>query len=200
MRKDFTDLLRKADDLKQKGRLYKAITLYEEILSEIDDSELLEWLRITLADLYFWVKEFDKAKNLVMDNINQDPQEAFNYYFMGFLLIGEGKFYEAKEYFNMAYKIESENPEYLRGLGLVEFLLDNFDTAEKILREVLKRDPENNAARDNLIELLIRIGKIEEAEKEISEFRRKDPKDWQILYRVQELKNKKEEIKKGGSL
>jgi len=150
-------------------------------------------------DVIFYTKGFHKSK------VNRSYKEEIVPGGKGINVaktlkaFGEGKFCEAKEYFNMACEIEPENPEYLRGLGLVEFLLDNFDTAENILREVLKRDPENSAARDNLIELLIRIGKVEEAEKEISEFRRKDPKDWQILYRVQELRNKKEEIKKGGS-
>jgi len=77
MKMDITDLLKKADDFKQKGKLYKAITLYEKILSEINDDELLSWLRITLADLYFWVKEFDKAKRLITDNIDHNPKEVF---------------------------------------------------------------------------------------------------------------------------
>lgn len=200
MKMDITDLLKKADDFKQKGKLYKAITLYEKILSEINDDELLSWLRITLADLYFWVKEFDKAKRLITDNIDHNPKEAFNYYFMGFVLVGEGDLHTAKEYFKLACDIEPENAEYLRGLGLVEFLLGNYEISERILREVLRRDPDNSAARDNLIELLIKVGKIEEAEEKIFEFRKKDPKDWQILYRVQELRNRKKEIKEGGSL
>lgn len=66
----------------------------------------------------------------------------------------------------------------------------NYEEAENLFREVLNKDPENSAALDNLIELLIKTGKLEEAKLEIEKFREKDPKDWQILYRVQELRNK----------
>jgi len=64
------------------------------------------------------------------------------------------------------------------------------------LRKVLELDADNSAARDNLIELLIKVGKVEEAEKEINKFMEKDPKDWQIFYRVQELKKRKKELEK----
>lgn len=190
------DILKKADDLKQRGKLYKAISLYEEIRTIIDDEKLLNWLRITLADLYFWIKDFEKAKKLVLENISQNPFEPFNYYYLAFLLIGEGNLLEAKENFLKAYNLDSKNPEYLRGLGWIEFLLGNYEEAERILREVLEIDADNSAARDNLIELLIKIGKVEEAEREIYRFIEKDPKDWQILYRIQELKKKKMELEK----
>ncbi|MFN3698803.1 MAG: tetratricopeptide repeat protein [Dictyoglomus sp.] len=196
MKNDIIDILKKADDLKQKGKLFKAIALYEAILPHVGDLELLSWLRITLADLYFWVKDFAKAKKFVLDNIAQNPLEPFNYYYFAFLLIGEGNLLEAKKNFEKAYMLDPSNPEYLRGLGWIEFLFGNYNEAEKILREVLRRDSDNSAARDNLIELLIKIGNLEEAEKEINNFREKDPKDWQIYYRLQELKNKKKEFKK----
>jgi len=120
------DILRKADDFKQRGKLYKAISLYEEIILLVEDKELLNWLRITLADLYFWIKDFEKAKKLVLENVFQNPFDPFNYYYLAFLFIGEGNLLEAKENFKKAYNLDSQNPEYLRGLGWIEFLLGNY--------------------------------------------------------------------------
>lgn len=115
------EILIRADDLKQRGKLYKAITLYETLYNEVIDENLLYWLRLTLADLYFWVKDFDKAEKLILENIESNSNDSFNYYYMGFIMIGRGDLIKAEKYFEIALKLDPDNSEYLRGLAWVEF-------------------------------------------------------------------------------
>gem|GEM_PF-729400 len=189
------EILIRADDLKQRGKLYKAITLYETLYNEVMDENLLYWLRLTLADLYFWIKDFDRAEKFILENIESNPNDSFNYYYMGFIMVGRGDLNKAREYFEISLRLDPDNSEYLRGLAWVEFLKGNYEEAENLFREVLSKDPENSAALDNLIELLIKTEKLEEAKLEIEKFRERDPKDWQIIYRIQELKNKQKELR-----
>jgi len=69
MKDNIEDILRLADDYKLQGKLLKAIALYESLLEKVKDFELSQWLRITLADLYLWIKNYEKAKELLKESI-----------------------------------------------------------------------------------------------------------------------------------
>ncbi|MGB9856580.1 MAG: tetratricopeptide repeat protein [Dictyoglomaceae bacterium] len=190
------DILRLADDYKLQGKLFKAISLYEGLLREIQDFELSQWLRITLADLYLWIKEYNKAKEFLRESINLEPNNPLYYYLLGFTYLAESDIESARENFLKALELSPENPEYLRGLAWTEYLSGNLEKAELLLKKVLELDSENTAAMDNLIEVFIKEGKLKEAEEEIKKFRNFDPQDWQIFQRIQQLRERAKEIKK----
>ncbi|PMQ01693.1 MAG: hypothetical protein CBR30_04605 [Dictyoglomus sp. NZ13-RE01] len=188
------DILRKADDYKLQGKLFKAISLYEKLLQELTDFELSQWIRITLADLYVWVKNFEKSIELLNETIALEPDNSLYYYLLAFTYLSAGSYELSKKYFNKAIELNPENPEYLRGLAWSEYLAGNLEIAENLLRKVLEMDAENTAAIDNLIEVFIKEGKLKEAEEQIKRFRNLDPKDWQIFQRVQQLKERRESL------
>ncbi|MCX7942140.1 MAG: tetratricopeptide repeat protein [Dictyoglomaceae bacterium] len=189
------EILKLADDYKLQGKLLKAISLYEELLKEIKDFELSQWIRITLADLYLWIKDYEKAKELLKKSIDLEPNNPLYYYLLGFTYIAENDINFAKINFLKALEMSPENPEYLRGLAWAEYVSGNLERAEILLKKVLDLDSGNTAARDNLIEVFIKEGKLKEAEEEIKNFRNFDPKDWQIFQRIQQLKEKAKETK-----
>lgn len=189
------EILRLADDYKLQGKLTKAILLYEWLLKEIQDFELSQWIRITLADLYIWIKEYTKAKELIEETIDLEPNNSLYHYLLGFTCLSEGNIELARKNFFKALELNPENPEYLRGLAWTKYLSGDLEGAEILLKKVLELDSGNTAARDNLIEVFIKKGKLKEAEEEIKKFRSFDPKDWQILQRIQQLREKAKEIK-----
>ncbi|MCS7201197.1 MAG: tetratricopeptide repeat protein [Dictyoglomus sp.] len=189
------EILKLADDYKLQGKLLKAISLYEELLKEIHDFDLSQWIRITLADLYLWVKNYEKAKELLTKSIDLDPFNPLYYYLLGFVYLAENNIEIAKISFLKALELSPENPEYLRGLAWTEYISGNLERAELLLKRVLELDSGNAAARDNLIEVFIKEGKLKEAEEEIKKFRAFDPQDWQIFQRIQQLREKAKEIK-----
>jgi tetratricopeptide (TPR) repeat protein len=195
MKDNIEDILRLADDYKLQGKLLKAIALYESLLEKVKDFELSQWLRITLADLYLWIKNYEKAKELLKESIFLEPNNHLYYYLLGFVFLGENKIEYARESFLKALEYSSENPEYIRGLAWTEYLCGNYEKAEGLLKKVLELDSGNTAARDNLIELLLKEGKLKEAEEEIKKFRDIDPYDWKIYERIQQLREKTKEIK-----
>lgn len=194
MLNNIEEILRKADDYKLQGKLFKAISLYENLLKEIQDFELSQWIRITLADLYTWIKEYNNARKILEESINFEPNNPIYYYLLGFVFISENNAKSAKNNFLKALELSPENPEFLRGLAWAEYISGNLENAEILLKKVLEMDSGNTAAIDNLIEVLIKKGKLREAEEEINRFRTFDPRDWQIFRRIQQLREKAKEI------
>lgn len=196
MKNNIEEILKLADDYKLQGKLLKAISLYEGLLKEIQDFELSQWIRITLADLYLWIKDYEKAKELLRKSVDLEPNNSLYYYLLGFTHLAENNIDFARTSFLKALELSPENPEYLRGLAWTEYVSGNLERAELLLKRVLELDSGNTAARDNLIEVFIKEGKLKEAEEEIQKFRNFDPKDWQIFQRIQQLREKAKEINK----
>lgn len=98
---------------------------------------------------------------------SKDREKAELYLRMGTSQIESGNYPQALRDLLNAEELDSENPVIQNNLGLVYFLRERFDLAEKHIENAVKLDPKYSEARNNLSRVYLELGKFSEAEKQV---------------------------------
>lgn len=96
-----------------------------------------------------------------------DSEKAELFLQMGSTQFGNGNYPAALTALLKAEELDSKNPAIQNNLGLVYFMRQRNDLAEKHLRKAVSLNPKYSEARNNLGRVLIEEGKFAEAEKEV---------------------------------
>lgn len=109
---------------------------------------------------------------------NMDKEEY--YVLRGINLSYEGKYLEALQQLEMAYKKNSKNPITLRELGLVYGELGNLDKSEEFYKRALTEDPRDQVSLNNLARIKYVKGDLKGAEDYLAKIS-KDSIDGEVL-------------------
>lgn len=92
------------------------------------------------AKLSFEMSEIDQSMDLLLKNIELNPDHSYSYNFLGYLLAEhKNRYDEAILNIEKALKLEPENPYFLDSIGWTFYLRGNLREAEIYLKEALKR-------------------------------------------------------------
>jgi len=108
-----------------------------------------------------------EAERLLYRSIQINPKNAMALNYLGYMLADRGvRLREAMGYVQRALALDPQNAAYLDSLGWVQFKLALYDDSEKSLRAALAADEADPTIHEHLGDLLIRIGRAEEALRE----------------------------------
>lgn len=99
----------------------------------IEREELLEDILDALED-----GDIEEVEDLADDAIEQFPEEAFGYFYLGEALFFQNEYEEAVEQYQKAIELATDNPDYKARLGLMYSKLARLDEAKQIYRTILE--------------------------------------------------------------
>src|SRR6185369_13159095 len=140
---------------------------------------------LTLARIYVEQKNYDKARAVLLRLVEQQPRLAQAQFLLGRLAIETENWDEAIARLTAAVEIDPDHDGAWSALGAVygEALHKNEEAIE-VYRRAVKANPDNPAFADKLADLLIRLGRLPEAQTElegVSEATPQNPRAWMKL-------------------
>lgn len=128
----------------ERGNFEKAIEIYKYILIRYeDDSVAIEYANAYLGDAYLTLRKLNRAENHLKKAISIAPEKADYHYLLGFVYSIDCYWSKAIKEFEIAVMANSDNAEYLRGLGWAYFNNDNRSEGLGYLQKATKLDPSN---------------------------------------------------------
>ncbi len=105
----------------------------------MSDKDLLEREHL-LEDILDALEDGDieEVEDLSDEAIDQFPEEAFGYYYMGEAMLLQAEYHEALDFYQKASKLAPDNPNYLARTALAYSKLQQADVAKKIYEKVLQ--------------------------------------------------------------
>lgn len=97
---------------------------------------------------------------------NKDAEKAELFLSLGTSHFENGNYPGALQELLKAEELDKSNPVVQNNLGLVYFMRQRYDLAEKHIRRALALNPKYSEARNNLSRVLIEVNRFPEAEKE----------------------------------
>lgn len=150
------------------------------------------------ALVYQSMNVYEKAIPLYLIALKEDPEFISTYNNLAqcyFKRNNKGDKKEAQKYLAQSLKLAPENVGSLHTKAIMAESDKKYEDAEDSYRKILKVQPLNFQAVQNLSELLFKIGKRKEAREVIVEVLKKDPPDEHKQVYEQALKNLDNEIK-----
>ncbi|MFV0541298.1 MAG: tetratricopeptide repeat protein [Aestuariibaculum sp.] len=135
-------LVKKANFHLKKGQVKEAIALYEKA-SELDNLD--NRLRLTLSDLYYSEKNYDKAEQTFKTIIKQEPDYGPTYYSLALLYAELERTDEAIDMLGKAIEIMPDNIRIYYNLSLLYDKKGDEKKAESTLIKGLKVDTANES-------------------------------------------------------
>jgi tetratricopeptide (TPR) repeat protein len=128
---------------------------------------------LTLARIYVEQKAYDKARAVLLRLVEQQPRLAQAQFLLGRLAIETENWDEAIARLTAAVELDPDHDGAWSALGAVygEALHKN-EEAIAVYRRAVKANPDNPAFADKLADLLIRLGRLPEAQTELEGDRR----------------------------
>ena len=115
----------------------------------IEREELLEDILDALED-----DDIEEVEDLADDAIEQFPEEAFGYFYLGEALFFQREYNEAVEQYQKAIELAADNPDYKARLGLMYSKLGRLDEAKQIYKTILEYN-------DSHVTSLVALGVLE---------------------------------------
>ena len=107
-------------------------------------------------------------------SVELEPEFAEAHYNLGLQYLGLGKTDKALEHLQTAKDIDADVLDYTVALGRAQAEIGNYDAAEALFSEVVAREPNNLAAKNNLAVLAFRRDDSKAALKHLQEILRED--------------------------
>jgi len=108
-----------------------------------------------------------EAERLLARSVRINPKNAMALNYLGYMLAERGvRLQEAMGYVQRALAVDPKNAAYLDSLGWVQFRMALYDEAEKSLRAALAADEDDPTIHDHLGDLMLQIGRPQEALRE----------------------------------
>jgi TolB-like protein len=141
---------------------------YGERAVALDDS--LPEARWTLARAYVIRQQTPRAQAELLKAIELNPSYADGHAYYAMLMAYEGRAAEGMTYIQQAMRFNPQYPFwYLTPLGNLQFVLGRYEEAAATFRRLLERNPNWHQGRRLLVATLGYLGRIEDAQWELSE-------------------------------
>ncbi len=111
-------------------------------------------VQVALADIYIIDGQPQRARELLLNVIDRNPENARTYNLLGVLSQTKGNFGEAKEYYNKAI---SANPDFALAqfnLGYLFLRQGDIEKGKELIEKAVKLDPKLEANRDEVFRRL----------------------------------------------
>jgi tetratricopeptide (TPR) repeat protein len=133
--------------------------------------------RLNLSRLLVRLKRIKEAESELRTTVRMNIADWRVYSFLADLLMMQKNLAEAVPFLRQALRLRPEEPMILNNLGyaLLE-LNEKLDEAFDLIQRAVKRSPYNAALRDSLGWAYFKLGKLPDAERELTEATRRDPK------------------------
>lgn len=126
------------------------------------DQQSLE-ARLSLARLSERHGKLDFAKQIYEKALETSPDNVVAHHRLAVIDARQGRLAEADQHFKAAMKTGHPSVDLLTDYGYALYLHEDLDAAERVLREVVEREPRHTAARNNLALVLGEQGRFDES-------------------------------------
>ena len=156
-----------ADAYNNKGNVFRAQKQYEEARQCYEQSLALAPdsvdAKYNLGLVYFNLKDYHQAASYLKQVVSLESNNAQSLHLYADALINIENFQEAFKFFNASIALDEGRVESREGRGLASLKLAQYDLAYNDLMHVIKEQPKNGSAYNNLGVTLRELGKHEEA-------------------------------------
>ena len=137
----------------------KAIDIYSQIISTLDDSSLIKSdLLYRRGGSYERLGNYEKADLDLLHALKINPDDA---YFLNYLayswLERDYKINEAMDMLKTAYDIKNNDPYIIDSIGWAYFLIEDYEEAEKYLRRAVELMPNDPIVNDHYGDILWKL-------------------------------------------
>ncbi|MFC1668504.1 tetratricopeptide repeat protein [Chlamydiota bacterium] len=166
----------------------KAITFFEKGTIIDSDNDLLYF---HIGVCYEKAGLFDEAQKTFLKIIDDNPNHADAYNYLGYLWIEKGiNLNQAIIFIKKALSLEPENGEYLDSLGWALYKKGNVEEALYYLKKAYQKIPSDAVIAYHLGEAFLKAGDWKNAVKTWYNSLENDPTNVPLQKRIQELENK----------
>lgn len=170
-----------ADFQLKKGELENAESTLKEVISADEAGPFGIKARNALARLYVAGKRPNEAKSLMLDVLNENPRDAEALTLRGQFALAEGKTDEAIGDFRSVLVDQPNNVQVLKLLASSHVANNDLLLARENMEKVVTASPLDIQARQDLVELLFRLGKPSQTEQHINTLLSIDSKNTKAL-------------------
>lgn len=161
---DFTNYLFVSHLYNEAKRTADAKEAADQAYKVAGSEERRQLAKLSMATSQQMSGDFDGAEMTLREILKQTPRNPIALNNLGYFLLERNvRINEALELIQKAIKIDPTNPSYLDSLGWANFILGNFDEAERNLRMAVRLDSSSGTIREHLGDLFDRQGKAEQA-------------------------------------
>ncbi len=150
------------------GSYTKALKSFQAALSK--DPNLPE-VAFAIGFVHFKQRDYQEAGIWLQRELAVQPCHARSSYYLGEISALTRDLVDAEEHYLRALSCDESYPAALAGLGAVHAKQQRFDDALATLRKAVELGPDHAEARYNLAQVLLRVGRREEAEVELARVR-----------------------------
>jgi tetratricopeptide (TPR) repeat protein len=159
---DITDLIQKAENLKNQEKYEEALEILEILFKNTESKHIKKLLIETLFDYGgylndYYILEYEKATKIFDKIIKLSPNNYRAHYNLGIAYFNLGQIENAKKSFNSALKIKPDYKYCLYNLGLIYEDSKNYEEALKYYDQAIEIDPNFTyalAARSQIRQIL----------------------------------------------
>lgn len=156
-----------ADAYNNKGNVFRAQKQYQEARQCYEQSLALSPnsvdTKYNLGLVYFNLKDYHQAANYFKQVVSLESNDAHSLHLYADALINIENHDEAFKFFNASVALNKEQIESREGRGLASLKIGQFELARDDFMYVIKKQPKNGSAYNNLGVTLRELGQYEEA-------------------------------------
>ena len=157
----------------------EALVQAEKLSPRNEDKETILFLQ---GSVYERQKKYDLAEQSFRQVLQQDPTNAQNLNYLGYMLADRNtRLEEALTLIKKAIALDPQNAAYLDSLGWAYFRLGDYEQAEENLRKAAEKSPNDATMHDHLGELYAKTGRLKLAaahwERALDEWNKSIPSD-----------------------
>jgi tetratricopeptide (TPR) repeat protein len=139
----------------------KSLRTYEKIINNFGENNRLNFLYASNLDK---VGEWDKAKNLFFDILNDNPNDTYTLNYISYKLSLRNEDLDvAKDLIERAISIDPENGYFLDTKGWVEYKRKNFKNAVFYIEKAVSILPNSAEILDHLGDCYLKLNRKKEA-------------------------------------
>ncbi|MCS6886053.1 MAG: tetratricopeptide repeat protein [Acidobacteriota bacterium] len=135
------------DTLRAEGRYSEALEAARKAQKAFPKERQFKYLE---AQILGQVGKVDFAAELLKSMLDGSDQDGDVYHYLSFIMLDDNRFAEAEQYVRKALLFDEKNISYLITLSSIQDRAKNYEDSERTLRLVLKLDPDNATALNNL--------------------------------------------------
>ncbi len=172
---DLSAALQDSDDagsLESRTNFYAIIKYYEQQIK--NDPNNLK-LIIAVADVYYSLKEYEKAIEFYQRALALDPQNIKIKTSLALAYLNNHDLEHSQALLEQIFKLQPNNPDVLGGLGRVEALKHHLPQAEHLYQEALAKDPNHFTTLFYFAELKIDEKQYAEAQTILEKLLKENP-------------------------